>query len=53
MTLILPWNESLHQTRHSTFCRRLGAPYGFNVESVSIRRTEIDASVRLAERLRT
>jgi hypothetical protein len=37
----------------ATFCRRLGAPYGFNVESVSIRRTEIDASVRLAERLRT
>lgn len=36
----------------ATFCRRLGAPYGFNVESVSIRRTEIDAAVRLAERLR-
>jgi hypothetical protein len=36
----------------ATFCRRLGAPYGFNVESVSIRRAEIDASVRLAERLR-
>ena len=35
------------------FCRRLGTPYGFNVESVSIRRAEIDASVRLAERLRT
>jgi 5,10-methylenetetrahydrofolate reductase len=36
----------------ATFCRRLGTPYGFNVESVSIRRTEIDAAVRLAERLR-
>ena len=35
------------------FCRRLGAPYGFNVESVSIRRAEIEASVRLAERLRS
>ena len=37
----------------AAFCRRLGVPYGFNVESVSIRRAEIDASVRLAERLRT
>lgn len=37
----------------AAFCRRLGTPYGFNVESVSIRRTEIDASVRLAERLRS
>lgn len=37
----------------ATFCRRLGSPYGFNVESVSIRRAEIEASVRLAERLRT
>jgi hypothetical protein len=35
----------------ATFCRRLGTPYGFNVETVSIRRTEIDAAVRLAERL--
>ena len=34
------------------FCRRLGVPFGLNVESVSIRRTEIDASVRLAARLR-
>lgn len=37
----------------AAFCRRLGAPYGFNVESVSNRRAEIEASVRLAERLRT
>jgi hypothetical protein len=37
----------------AAFCRRLGLPYGFNVESVSIRRAEIDASVRLAERLHT
>ncbi|RKS84312.1 5,10-methylenetetrahydrofolate reductase [Motilibacter peucedani] len=36
----------------AAYCRRLGAPFGFNVESVSIRRAEIDASVRLAERLR-
>ena len=30
------------------FCTRLGMPYGFNVESVSNRREEIEASVRLA-----
>jgi hypothetical protein len=35
-----------------SFCRRLGVPFGINVESVSIRRVEIEASVRLAERLR-
>ena len=34
------------------FCRRLGLPYGFNVESVSIRRAEIEAAVDLAGRLR-
>jgi hypothetical protein len=34
------------------FCRRLGMPFGFNVESVSIRKVEIDASVALAARLR-
>jgi Methylenetetrahydrofolate reductase len=34
-----------------SFCRRLGVPFGINVESVSIRRLEIEASVRLAERL--
>ncbi len=33
------------------FCRRLGVPFGLNVESVSIRREEIDASVDLAARL--
>jgi hypothetical protein len=33
-------------------CRRLGVPFGINVESVSNRRVEIEASVRLAERLR-
>jgi hypothetical protein len=35
-----------------SFCRRLGVPFGINVESVSIRKVEIEASVRLAERLR-
>lgn len=33
------------------FCTRHGIPYGFNVESVSIRRAEIEASVRLAAHL--
>jgi hypothetical protein len=35
------------------FCRRLEVPFGLNVESVSIRKAEIDASVRLATRLGT
>jgi hypothetical protein len=30
------------------FCERLGIPYGFHVESVSIRKAEIEASTRLA-----
>jgi hypothetical protein len=34
------------------YCRTLGTPFGINVESVSIRRVEIEASVRLAEQLR-
>ncbi|WP_433446064.1 methylenetetrahydrofolate reductase [Streptomyces sp. CA-142005] len=33
------------------FCRRLGMPFGFLVESVSIRKVEIDASVALAGEL--
>ena len=33
------------------FCRRLGVPFGLNIESVSIRREEIDAAVELAEQL--
>ncbi|SHH62150.1 5,10-methylenetetrahydrofolate reductase [Jatrophihabitans endophyticus] len=33
------------------FCRRLGMPFGVNVESVSIRRVEIEASVGLAGQL--
>jgi hypothetical protein len=31
------------------FCEDLGMPYGFNIENVSIRRTEIEATTRLAE----
>ncbi|HVE27542.1 MAG TPA: 5,10-methylenetetrahydrofolate reductase, partial [Sporichthya sp.] len=34
------------------FCTGLGVPFGFNVESVSIRKAEIDAAVRLAAQLR-
>ncbi|WP_307834311.1 methylenetetrahydrofolate reductase [Paractinoplanes lichenicola] len=30
------------------YCERLGMPYGFNVESVSIRKAEIEASTALA-----
>lgn len=33
------------------FCRRLGVPFGINVESVSVRRAEIEASVQLAAAL--
>ncbi|HXL90177.1 MAG TPA: 5,10-methylenetetrahydrofolate reductase [Streptosporangiaceae bacterium] len=36
----------------SAFCRRLGMPFGFTVESVSIRKAEIEASVALAGELR-
>jgi hypothetical protein len=36
-----------------SICRRLGVPFGISVESVSIRRVEIEASVRLAGRLRS
>lgn len=32
----------------ATFCRQLDVPFGFNVESVSVRRVEIEESVRLA-----
>ncbi|MFF8431234.1 methylenetetrahydrofolate reductase [Streptomyces sp. NPDC016566] len=34
-----------------SFCRKLGMPFGFLVESVSIRKVEIDASVALAHEL--
>ena len=39
-------------TELMTYCRTLGVPFGINVESVSIRRVEIEASVRLAAQLR-
>jgi len=36
-----------------TYCRDLGVPFGINVESVSIRRVEIEMAIRLAEHLGT
>lgn len=36
----------------AAFCRRLDLPFGFNVESVSIRKAEIEASVALAKEVR-
>ena len=33
------------------YCRSLGVPFGINVESVSIRRVEIEMAVRLTEQL--
>lgn len=35
------------------YCRTLGVPFGVNVESVSIRRVEIEAAVQLAQELGT
>ncbi|WBB80708.1 methylenetetrahydrofolate reductase [Micromonospora sp. WMMD882] len=46
------YEQCLTNARELTaFCRRLGSPFGFNVESVSIRKVEIDASVALATRV--
>jgi hypothetical protein len=39
-------------TELMTYCRTLGMPFGINVESVSIRRVEIEAAVQLARQLR-
>lgn len=51
-----PLSASLEQAAATAadladFCRRLEVPFGLNVESVSIRREEIEASVELAARL--
>lgn len=43
------YDQCLTSARELTaFCRRLGMPFGFSVESVSIRKAEIEASVALA-----
>ena len=42
------YRESLSIARDlRDFCTRLGQPFGFHVESVSIRKAEIDAAIRL------
>jgi 5,10-methylenetetrahydrofolate reductase len=51
-----PLAASLHHALSTAielidFCDGLRVPYGINVESVSIRRVEIDASVELARRI--
>ncbi|GED98835.1 methylenetetrahydrofolate reductase [Gordonia crocea] len=52
-TLAVSFDQCLAAAAELTrFARRLGTPHGFNVESVSNRRREIEASVELAARLR-
>jgi hypothetical protein len=53
-----PLEASYQQARTTatelmSYCRTLGVPFGINVESVSIRRVEIEAAVKLAQELRT
>lgn len=45
--------EQAHATASEliAYCRRMEVPFGLNIESVSIRREEIEASVELAARL--
>jgi hypothetical protein len=52
-TLSESYDQCLATSRElATFCDRLDMPYGFNVESVSNRRAEIETTVRLAAHLR-
>ncbi|MBJ7330721.1 MAG: methylenetetrahydrofolate reductase [Solirubrobacteraceae bacterium] len=51
-TLQASYEHSLGAARELIeYCRRMGVPFGINVESVSIRLAEIEASVNLAEEL--
>ncbi|MET7995147.1 5,10-methylenetetrahydrofolate reductase [Amycolatopsis sp. NPDC005232] len=51
-TLAESYQHCLTTARELTaFCRKLGLPFGFLVESVSIRKAEIEASVALAGEL--
>jgi hypothetical protein len=51
-TLAASYEQALATARELlAYCRRLGVPFGLNIESVSIRRAEIEASVSLAEQL--
>ncbi|MGX6605124.1 methylenetetrahydrofolate reductase [Micromonosporaceae bacterium Da 78-11] len=48
------YRESLGIARDlKAFCEHLGMPYGFHVESVSIRKAEIEASTQLAAEIST
>ena len=52
-TLAESYDQCLATARElTTFSRRLGMPFGFSVESVSIRKAEIEASAALAGELR-
>jgi Methylenetetrahydrofolate reductase len=52
-TLAESYDQCLATSRElASFCEGLGMPYGFNVESVSNRRAEIETTVRLAAHLR-
>lgn len=53
-----PLNDSYQQCLANaqeliSFCRNLRIPFGFNIESVSIRKVEIEASILLAKEVRT
>ena len=51
-TLQVSYEHSLTAARELIeYCRRIGVPFGINIESVSIRRVEIEASVDLAHQL--
>jgi hypothetical protein len=53
-TLAESYGQCLANARELiTFCRRLGMPFGFSVESVSIRKAEIEASAALAAEVRS
>lgn len=47
------YNVDITKSLVSVFCRGLQMPFGFNVESVSIRKVEIEASVLLAKEVGT
>lgn len=52
-TLAASVEHSLSSARELiAFCRRLSMPFGISIESVSIRRAEIDAAVTLAQRVK-
>jgi hypothetical protein len=52
-TLSESYDQCLATSRElASFCEGLGMPYGFNVESVSNRKAEIETTVKLAAQLR-